>query len=153
MVKFLYGRVAGNLWLKSTDGRQAQEKTGVLLRKSRSNYVTAPLNISPELLAAVRKINVEVAFTMQTDTIDAVLGSLEPYQSELRLPNGSQLQIVESFGDLMSTSIKKFQYACLIVQEGLLLVWHDDIQQILPHASLLEEKLLSLVKLLVMRAK
>lgn len=91
-------------------------------------------------------MNVEVAFTMKTDTIHDVLASLEPYQSELRLPDGSQLQIVGSLSEIMTTTMKKFQYACLVVQEGLLLVWHDDIQQILPHASVLEEKLLSLVK-------
>jgi hypothetical protein len=145
MVKFLYGRVAGNMWLKPTNGRQPHDKTGLLLRQSRDNYVTAPVNIAPDLLAGVRKMNVEVAFTMQTDTVDAVLALLEPYQSELRLPGGSQLQVVGSLSEIMTTTMKKFQYASLVVEERLLLVWHDDLQLILPHAAALEEKLLSLV--------
>jgi len=40
---------------------------------------------------------------------------------------------------------KKFQYACLVRDERMALVWHDDLQQIIPHATRLEEKLLSLV--------
>jgi hypothetical protein len=41
--------------------------------------------------------------------------------------------------------LKKLQYAALVRREETLLVWHDDLQQILPHSMRLEEKLLSLV--------
>jgi hypothetical protein len=68
-------------------------------------------------------------------------------QQELRLKDGSQLQFVDSLSTVASTSIKKFQYACLVRDERMVLVWHDDLQQIIPHATRLEEKLLSLVRL------
>jgi hypothetical protein len=35
----------------------------------------------------------------------------------------------------------------LVREEQIVLIWHDDLQQIIPHATRLEEKLLSLVSL------
>jgi len=147
MVKYLYGRISVQRYI-SADGEHGQpDYGGVLLRKSRGVYACAPEAISPVLLAAVRKLNVEVAFTMRTETTKVILSTLEPHQSEVLLTNGSQLQVVDSLAEIASSSIKKFQYACLVRQEGMMLVWHDDLQQILPHARALEEKLLSLVSL------
>jgi hypothetical protein len=90
---------------------------------------------------------VEVAFTMRTDMINGLFESWDDGQTELRLKDGSQLQFVESLATVASMSIKKFQYACLVREEQIVLIWHDDLQQIIPHATRLEEKLLSLVSL------
>lgn len=145
MVKYLYGRISANQWLGPQIPGDRNSSVGVLLRRSRGNYAYAPDEISGVLLSAVRKINAEVAFTMKTETVDVVLSSLEPFQTELPMSNGSQLQIMDSLNDVANTTIKKFQYACLIRKERLLLLWHDDLQHIIPHASRMEEKLLSLV--------
>ncbi len=121
---------------------------GVLLRQSRGQYVSQPLEVHPDLLAAVQKINVEVAFTMCTETTDVIFQSLKPGQSELILHDGSQYQIVEQLGDISrgaSSQIRKFQYACLVKREKLVLIWHDDIQKILSHAQDVEKKCLALV--------
>lgn len=113
-------------------------------------YVTAPLDINHDLLVAVQKINVEVAFTMATDTTNMVLASLPPHQTELVLHDGSQLQVVDSLEEISrgaSSKIKKFQYACVVRRENLLLIWHDDISVILKHAQEVERKLLALVSI------
>ena len=142
----MYGRAAVQQWITpSSEG--PQECSGVLLRKSRGNYATAPEDISAILLAAIRKLNVEVALTMRTETTNVILSTLEPHQSDLIMTDGSQLQVVDSLAEVAATNIKKFQYACLVRNERMMLVWHDDLQQILPHAKSLEEKLLSLVSL------
>jgi hypothetical protein len=142
MVRYLYGRISANQWLGSEVSKRTNSPTGVLLRQSRGHYVTAPGDVSDLLLSAVCKINAEVAFTMCTETVDVVLSSLEPFQT------GSQLQIMDSLSDIAQNTIKKFQYACLVRQERMLLVWHDDLQHIIPHASRMEETLLSLVSTL-----
>lgn len=82
---------------------------------------------------------------MQTDMISGIFESCDEGQNELKLKDGSQLQFVDSLAVVASTGIKKFQYACLVREERMLLVWHDDLQQIIFHATRLEEKLLSLV--------
>lgn len=84
---------------------------------------------------------------MCTETVDVVLSSLEPFQTELPMAGGSQLQVMDSLNDIAQNTVKKFQYACLVRKERLLLIWHDDLQDIIPHASRMEEKLLSLVSI------
>lgn len=160
MVKYLYSRVSVQLWMPQMDIRypvltphsysNGTSPYGVLLRQQRGMYVTAPLDINHDLLVAVQKINVEVAFTMATDTTNMVLASLPPHQTELVLHDGSQLQVVDSLEEISrgaSSKIKKFQYACVVRRENLLLIWHDDISVILKHAQEVERKLLALVSI------
>lgn len=96
----------------------------------------------------MEKINAAVAFTMSTETSDIILDTLQPHQNELLLPNGHLLQVIPSLSDLASSpasSVKRFQYAALIQEERLVLVWHDKPGEILNHAAAVEEKLVSLV--------
>jgi hypothetical protein len=146
LVKYLYSRVAASQWVSPKSDRSSRDWSGVLIRKSRENYVSSPANLDPILLAAAQKLNVQVAFTMRTDTVDTILSTLEPFQTDLLMTNGSQLQVLDSLQDIATMNVKRFQYAALFRNEGMLLVWHDDLQQILPHALQLEEKLLSLVR-------
>lgn len=147
MAKYLYSRVSVQLWMSQTDIRypgltphsysNGTSPNGVLLRQQRGIYVAAPLNINHDLLAAVQKINVEVAFTMATDTTKLVLAPLPPHQTELVLHDGSQLQVVDSLEEISrgaTSKIKKFQYAYVVRRENLLLIWHDDISVIFKHA-------------------
>lgn len=90
-------------------------------------------------------MNVEVAFTMRPKMLEGIISSLVPGQSDAKLSDGSQLQILPSLDAITAASVKKFQYACLVKHEKMLLVWHDDLQYIVPHAAKMEEKLLALV--------
>lgn len=144
-MKYLYGRISASQWLGSANLTNVSLHTGVLLRKSRGSYCHAPDQISPLLLAAVRKINAEVAFTMCTETIRVIVSSIEPGQKEVTMADGSQLQVVNSLNEVANTNVKKFQYGAIVRKENMLLIWHDDLQLIIPHAMKMEEKLLSLV--------
>jgi hypothetical protein len=141
MINYIYGRVSSHKWLP--DPRSGQPR-GVLLRKGRGTYICEPEAIDSTLLGAVQTMNVEVAFTMATETVQAILNVLTPGQTEIFLGNGSQLQIIDSLANI-STSTKKLQYAALIREEQLMLVWHDDLERIMSHAARLEDKLLALV--------
>ncbi|KAK3944154.1 glycosyl transferase family group 2-domain-containing protein [Diplogelasinospora grovesii] len=147
MITYLNNRVVASGWIPPPSARSSSSRDGfgVLYKKSRGIYVTSPEDISPPLLACVQRLNLVVAFTMRPQMLEGILASLSPNQTELKLMDGSQLQIAESLGCMVSSNTKKFQYAALVRQEGMLLVWHDDLQQIIPQASRLEEKLLSLV--------
>lgn len=136
------------MWLPQPGAAIAHDCYGVLICKGRGDYATEPVDVSSILFAAVQKLNVEVAFTMSTESTFVILQTLKPYQTELGLPNGSQLQIIDSMADIVlgsASRVKKFQYACLIRKEQILLVWHDDLHQILPHAADIESKLLALI--------
>jgi hypothetical protein len=122
--------------------------TAVLLRQSRGTYVTQPTIVHPELMSAVLKINVEVAFTMMTEITKLIFDTLDSEQTDLLLPDGSQYQILDSVSAITtsaSSEFKRFQYTCLLRRERMILIWHDDVQQILQHASDVERTLLTLV--------
>jgi hypothetical protein len=119
---------------------------GVLIRKGFGEYVTEPQNINRDLLGAVKRINPGVALTMSTDGTQAIFDVLEPHETELMFQNGSQIQIFDSMADIAATiNIKKFQYAALVRQERVLLVWHDELGAILSQAMEIESRILALV--------
>jgi hypothetical protein len=119
---------------------------GVLIRKSIGDYVTEPQTINRHLLSAVKRINPGVALTMSTDGTQAIFDVLEPHETELMFQNGSQIQIYDSMADIAaSITIKKFQYAALVRQERVLLVWHDELGAILSQAMEIESRILALV--------
>lgn len=110
--------------------------------------MSEPEDVNPMLLAAIQRINAVVAFTMKTETTSIITSQLAPGQTELILPNGYQVQIIESYADIVgshSNMVKKYQYSALIREEQLLLVWNDDLNAILSHGADIEAKLLSLV--------
>ncbi|PHH74648.1 hypothetical protein CDD82_4832 [Ophiocordyceps australis] len=145
IVSYLYNRVVASGWVPSESSRCHEDCSGVLLRRSRSNYVTAPNPVHHDLLGAVVRLNLAVAVTMRPEMLDGILRSLVAGQTELKFKDGSQMQIIESLVLAHPASVKKFQYACLCRQERLILVWHDELHQIVPTATQLEEKLLTLV--------
>jgi hypothetical protein len=159
MVKYLYNIISANSWLgvdPTTLATSISEgvsrphllHTGVLLRQSHGTYVTQPAVVHPELMSAVQKINVEVAFTMTTEITKLIFDNINSDQTDCLLPDGSQYQIVDSMSAIATNSsseFKRFQYTCLVRREKLVLIWHDDVQQILEHAGTVERSLLSLV--------
>ena len=147
MVNYLYNRVVASGWIAPHSARTNDECLGVLLRHSRGNYVTSPNPVHHVLLGAVIRLNLTVAVTMRPQMLDGILKSLSPGQTELKFKDGSQVQVIDSLVFAHSASVKKFQYACVCRQERLVLVWHDDLQHIVPTATAMEEKLLSLVSL------
>ena len=144
MVHYLYGKMAVQGWLTAPKS----ENHAVLLRQSRGVYVSEPEIVSPLLVKAIEKLNVEVAFTMSTKTTAAIFQSLRPEQNEIVMPDGSQYQIVDSMDEMAkwaSLKIRKFQYACLLRKEKIIIVWHDDVSEILIHAEELERIFLGMV--------
>ncbi|KAF7556470.1 hypothetical protein G7Z17_g1393 [Cylindrodendrum hubeiense] len=143
IVGYLFKRIVASGWV-GTD-RDRDDCMGVLVRQSRGHYVTSPDPVNPLLLDAVTRLNLGAAMTMRPQMLDGILGSLSQGQTEIRFKDGSQLQIIDSFALAQPSNVKKFQYACVCRQERLVLVWQDDIQNIIPQATRVEERLLSLV--------
>ncbi|PHH79878.1 hypothetical protein CDD83_3824 [Cordyceps sp. RAO-2017] len=145
MVSYLHRRAIASGWIPPDSARNHDDCLGVLLRRSRGSYVTAPDPVHAVLLDACLRLNLAVAVTLRPQMLDGILRSLAPGQAELRFKGGSQIQVVESLASVNSSNIKKFQYALVSRQEHLVLAWHDDLERIIPMATQVEEKLLSLV--------
>ncbi|KAL5119775.1 hypothetical protein ACEQ8H_002381 [Pleosporales sp. CAS-2024a] len=145
IIKHLYAKASSMRWMSAVQASPYLCE-GVLIRKGLGEYVTEPQNINQDLHAAVKKVNPGVALTMSTDGTQAIFDVLEAHETELMFQNGSQIQIYESMADLAcSLNIKKFQYAALVRQERVLLVWHDELGAILSQAMEIESRILALV--------
>lgn len=145
MVNYLYSRAVASGWIPPESARNPDDCFGVLLRRSRGNYVAALGSAPQMLLDAVLRLNLAVAITMRPQMFDGIMASLSAGQTELRFRGVSKIQIIDSLAVAHSSSVKKFQYACVCRQERLVLVWHDDLCNIVSVATQMEEKLLSLV--------
>ncbi|QUC19563.1 uncharacterized protein UV8b_03804 [Ustilaginoidea virens] len=145
MVTYLHRRAVGCGWIPSEPGGVQHDCSGILLRRSRGEYITAPDAISPILVEAVMRLNLHVALTMRPQMLDGILASLAPGQTELRFNDGSQIQVVDSLACAQPATVKKLQYACVFRHEGIILVWHHDLASIFPQATMMEERFLALV--------
>lgn len=153
MVKFLYRRCSQAKWLEPpedeygvVDGGAAN--LGVLLRRPDGVYTAEPLFLNPDLVGAVEKLNVTVAFTMSSEITHALLQQITPFQTELSLdPRGFVLPIASSIKDIISgrLSVPRDAYVCLCKEERMVLVWGDTVPGILAHGTDVETRLLGLV--------
>ncbi|KAK2594926.1 hypothetical protein QQS21_007374 [Conoideocrella luteorostrata] len=145
MVTYLHNRAVASGWMPLQSMMPPTDCSGVLLRQSRGNYITAPNPLNHILLGAVIRLNLNVAITMRPQMLDGILTSLPPGQTELKFKDGSQIQVLDSISFAQPATVKKFQYACVFRQERLILVWHDDLTNIVPQATMIEERLLTFV--------
>lgn len=153
MVKFLYRRCSQAKWLEPLedeygviDGGAAT--LGVLLRRADGIYTAEPLFLNQDLVGAVERLGVAVAFTMSSEITHALLQQVTPFQAELSLdPRGFVLPIVNSVRDIATekSPISRDSYVCLCRQEQMVLVWGDTVPGILAHGTDVETKLLGLV--------
>ena len=139
MVNYLYQQQCSNLWV----GDQSGHLEGVLLRKSRSNYMACPPDLAgSELLRACSVLNVQVAMTVNSRVIKTFL-HWSPDAVDVPLQNGQRIQIVPTVADL--TRARKHQFAAFVADEGILVVWDDDAMHVVPRAKQIESELTHLV--------
>lgn len=153
MVKFLHKRCSQAKWLEPPedefgliDGGAAN--LGVLLRRSDGIYTAEPMFVNRDLVAAVERLGVTVAFTMSSEITHALLQQVTPLQTEFTLdPRGFVLPIVSSIKDIAEgkCTVTRDAYVCLCKQERLVLVWGDTVPGILAHGTDIETRLLGLV--------
>ncbi|KAF8437732.1 glycosyl transferase family group 2-domain-containing protein [Terfezia claveryi] len=148
MSKYLLQKFQTNKWIPEAFNAE-EDHMGLLLRQGRGLYVTQPKTVSQQLLAAVVKLNVEIAFTMASDITSSIIEGLDASQEDLYLPQDhSQYQIVESLDAIASAPtgrLRKFQYVCIVKKEKLVLLWHDSVEAMITHVQDVEAKLLALI--------
>ena len=153
MVKFLHRRCSQAKWLEPPedeygiiDGGVAS--LGVLLKRHDGIYTAEPMFLNQDVVRAVEKLDVAVAFTMSSEISNSLLQQITPFQTEISLdPRGFVLPIVNSVKDIATgkASVSPTAYVCLCKQERMVLVWGDSVPGILAHGTDVETKLLGLV--------
>ncbi|AEO64878.1 uncharacterized protein THITE_2111232 [Thermothielavioides terrestris NRRL 8126] len=139
MVNYLYQQQCSHLWVSDGSG----EIEGVLLRKSRGQYMACPpqLGNSP-FAAACAALNVQCAMTVNSRVIKTFL-AWSPDAVDVPLMNGLRVQILPTVDDLPRA--RKHQFAAFVASEGLLVVWDDDALHLVQRAKAIESELMELV--------
>ncbi|KAK3939748.1 putative glycosyltransferase [Diplogelasinospora grovesii] len=139
MVNYLYQQQCSHLWVSDGSG----EIEGVLLRKSRGQYMACPpqLGNSPFALACAA-LNVQCAMTVNSRVIKTFL-QWSPDAVDVPLMNGLRVQILPTIDDLPRA--RKHQFAAFVASEGLLVVWDDDALHLVARAKAIESELMELV--------
>jgi cellulose synthase/poly-beta-1,6-N-acetylglucosamine synthase-like glycosyltransferase len=139
MVNYLYQQQCSHLWVSDGSG----EVEGVLLRKSRGQYMACPpqLGSSPFALACAA-LNVQCAMTVNSRVIKTFL-QWSPDAVDVPLMNGLRVQILPTVDDLPRA--RKHQFAAFVASEGLLVVWDDDALHLIQRAKAIESELMELV--------
>lgn len=139
MVNYLYQQQCSHLWVSDGSG----EIEGVLLRKSRGQYMACPPQLvhSPFAMACAA-LNVQVAMTVNSRVIKTFL-QWQPDAVDVPLMNGLRVQILPTVDDLPRA--RKNQFAAFVASEGLLVVWDDDALHLVTRAKAIESELMELV--------
>ncbi|KAL8745961.1 MAG: hypothetical protein Q9190_001958 [Brigantiaea leucoxantha] len=139
MVNYLHQQQCSHLWVSDNSG----ELEGVLLRKSRNNYMACPPQLATSPFAmACAALNCQVAMTVNSRVIKVFLG-WSPDAVDVPLMNGLRVQILPTIEDLPRA--RKHQFAAFIASEALLVVWDDDAMHLIQRAKAIESELMELV--------
>ncbi|KAK4947938.1 hypothetical protein LTR10_013446 [Elasticomyces elasticus] len=139
MVSHLYQQQCSHLWVGDGSG----EREGVLLRKSRGQYLACPQPLLDSQLAeACAELNVQVAMTVNSRVIKTFL-AWAPETTDVPLMNGLRVQILPTIQDLPRA--RKYQFAAFIASESLLVVWDDEPANVVKRANSIEAQLMELV--------
>ncbi|CAK7275583.1 hypothetical protein SEPCBS57363_006776, partial [Sporothrix epigloea] len=139
MVSYLYQQQCSRLWVADGSG----EVEGVLLRKTRGQYMACPPGLADSGLAlACAFLNLPCVMTVNSHVIKTFL-HWAPDARDVPLLNGLGIQILPTIEDL--TRARKHQFAAFVASEGLLVVWDDDATHIVKRANDIEAELMGLV--------
>ncbi|OCL01430.1 hypothetical protein AOQ84DRAFT_401805 [Glonium stellatum] len=139
MVNYLFQQQCGRLWVGDGSG----ELEGVLIRKSRGNYMACPPQLANSAFAYYcAQLNVQVAMTVNSRIIKTFL-QWSPDATDVPLMNGLRVQILPTVDDLPKA--RKNQFAAFVASEALLIVWDDEAMNIMARAKAIEDELMELV--------
>ncbi|KAK0671704.1 glycosyl transferase family group 2-domain-containing protein [Cercophora samala] len=143
MVNYLYQQQCSHLWVSDGSG----EIEGVLLRKSRGQYMACPpsLGNSPFAMACAA-LNVQVCGLFVVGKALVVIKTFlawSPDAVDVPLMNGLRVQILPTIDDLPRA--RKHQFAAFVASEGLLIVWDDEALHLVERARGIEKELMDLV--------
>lgn len=106
---------------------------GVVLQRKDGGYVTHPSDLHEDVVKAVLRLNVPVAFTMSSDTTSALIDQVDPSQTMIGNPrSGSPVMPIMSSAESMAMGLRKTaqnNFICLCLKEEFVLVWGNSVSR------------------------
>jgi hypothetical protein len=107
------------------------EYRGVVLQRDDGNYVAHPPNLNEDVVKAVLRLNVPVAFTMSSETTATLLQQIGPDQTLIGDPRSGNpvLPIIDSIESLAlgRRNVPRDNFICLCRKEQFVLVWGQSV--------------------------
>jgi hypothetical protein len=122
---------------------------GVAMRMPNSDmYTTEPSDLSLPMVNAIRALGPAVGVGLASEITAAAFLQLSPYQTVLNVqPRGISIPILNSLDDVPAAAASiRGNFACMLRQEKVLLLWSNAVESILQHAADVETKLLGSVR-------
>ncbi|KAK6192882.1 hypothetical protein LQW54_013018 [Pestalotiopsis sp. IQ-011] len=119
---------------------------GVVIKKGKNNYACCPpqLRDAPgNLHDMAMELNVRCAMTVNTRVVNVILSSRRSAFEYIPLPDGLRLQVLATMTDL--PRCQKHHFAAFIQDAGILVVWEDEPQKLLPRAEAIERQLMRMI--------
>ncbi|KAK3673206.1 hypothetical protein LTR78_007046 [Recurvomyces mirabilis] len=139
MVNYLFQQGCARMWFGDSSG----ETEGILIRKTKASYLACPPDLIQSALASgVRALNLPCAMTVNSRVIKTYL-AWAPDAIDVPLKGGLRVQVLPSMEYLGAA--RKAQSAAFIANEGLLVVWDDDTNNLIPRAAAIEAELMDLI--------
>ncbi|EIW68701.1 hypothetical protein TREMEDRAFT_11927, partial [Tremella mesenterica DSM 1558] len=122
--------------------------TGLTIRAKAGLYRTFPVNYEAldEFEEAITRLNPEIAIKIKSEIVSDILATyIDPFPSstELVIDADTRIQILDEIPHLARA--RKHQYAAFVRSEGVLVVWADHVESVIPAAEALEEALIQFI--------
>ncbi|KAJ3724459.1 glycosyl transferase family group 2-domain-containing protein [Lentinula raphanica] len=142
VLHYLWARTQGDAWFKPTEENIS---AGVCLRVEQDYFRVFPYEnryLVP-FENAVRQLNPLVAIKVRSAAVHAAFGTAAEEATAIYLDVETRIQLLETIGHLPTAD--KEQCGAFIRDERVLIVWSDDLDNILPLCTDFESKLIQLV--------
>ncbi|KAK9467989.1 glycosyl transferase family group 2-domain-containing protein [Lipomyces arxii] len=93
--------------------------------------------------ASIAALNVEVAVRLSYPVVTMLLSVIAPHAYDIELDPATRIQVIESYADLRRA--RKYQYAAFVRSENCLVIWADNIKDVITFAATLEGKMVEVV--------
>ncbi|KAJ4248395.1 hypothetical protein NW762_012732 [Fusarium torreyae] len=119
--------------------------TCIALKRPDGSYLYTPDDPSPDLAAAVARLNETAIVSMASEVTNSVLDSIRPDQPSLvNESTGARIPIVASLADIHESLVHSTS-ACIVAQERCVLIWSHEARTVLNVAHNVEKQMLGFV--------
>ncbi|KAL5532158.1 hypothetical protein ACEPAF_5722 [Sanghuangporus sanghuang] len=139
---YIFKQTQGDAWFRPSEDNLS---AGVALRVDHGRFRVFPyenLELEP-FETAVAALNPIVAVKVRSAAVHAVLADVAPEQKSVYVDVNTRIQIIDTM--LLLPHAEKEQCAAFIRDERVMVIWSDDLDQIVPMSREFEDKLVKLL--------
>ncbi|KAJ3543786.1 hypothetical protein NM208_g3393 [Fusarium decemcellulare] len=119
--------------------------TCVALKRPDGSYTYAPDDPSPDLVAAVARLDENAIVSMASEVTNSVLDSIKPDQGSVVIEStGARIPIVPRLADVHQSLVHSTT-SCIVAQERCVLIWSHEPKTVINVAHNVEKQLLGFI--------